>query len=121
RFPLWFEPSHKSDEGIFAAVGRVMVEGRRPYVDAWDHKPPLIFALYALTQRVPGPAIGPVRVLAGLWAAAPAVAVALLVARLDGRRAARAAALALSVALALPFAEGHLALTELFAAMPCAW
>ena len=36
------------DQGIFAVVGRTLLEGGMPYRDAWDFKPPGIFFVYAL-------------------------------------------------------------------------
>jgi hypothetical protein len=34
------------DQGIYAAVGRAMLDGGAPYRDAWDFKPPGIFFVY---------------------------------------------------------------------------
>ena len=36
------------DQGIFAVVGRTILERGMPYRDAWDFKPPGIFFVYAL-------------------------------------------------------------------------
>jgi len=36
------------DQGIFAVVGRTILERGMPYRDAWDFKPPGIFFIYAL-------------------------------------------------------------------------
>lgn len=41
-----YYPSH--DYSIFAYIGKRILAGGLPYVDAWDHKPPLIFYLNAL-------------------------------------------------------------------------
>lgn len=41
-----YYPSH--DFSIFAYIGKRILAGGLPYVDAWDHKPPLIFYLNAL-------------------------------------------------------------------------
>ncbi|WP_164084930.1 ArnT family glycosyltransferase [Pseudazoarcus pumilus] len=40
------------DEGGFAYIGQIINAGGLPYQDATDHKPPLVFYLYALAQRV---------------------------------------------------------------------
>ena len=37
-----------NDSSIFSYIGSVIRAGGLPYVDAWDHKPPLIFYLNAL-------------------------------------------------------------------------
>ena len=38
------------DAAVFATVGWLATEGRHPYVDVWDHKPPLIYAVHALIK-----------------------------------------------------------------------
>ena len=43
------------DEAIYAVVAREMLSGRVLYRDVVDHKPPLIYAVYALTQAIGGP------------------------------------------------------------------
>jgi len=35
------------DEGTFGLIGRTILEGGVPYIDAIDHKPPLLFFIYA--------------------------------------------------------------------------
>jgi len=35
------------DQGVYAAMADVIRDGGLPYVDAWDHKPPGIFYVYA--------------------------------------------------------------------------
>ncbi len=42
------------DQGIYALVGAGMLEGKVPYRDLWDFKPPGIFFVYALAQGVFG-------------------------------------------------------------------
>ncbi len=36
------------DQGIFAYIGDTLLHGGVPYLDAWDHKPPGLYAIYAL-------------------------------------------------------------------------
>jgi 4-amino-4-deoxy-L-arabinose transferase-like glycosyltransferase len=43
------------DEAIYAVVAREMLAGRTLYRDVVDHKPPLVYVVYALTQAVGGP------------------------------------------------------------------
>jgi len=43
------------DEAIYAVVAREMLAGRVLYRDVVDHKPPLIYAIYAVTQWLGGP------------------------------------------------------------------
>lgn len=43
------------DQGIYRAVAAVIADGGAPYRDAWDFKPPGIFAVYALADGLFGP------------------------------------------------------------------
>jgi hypothetical protein len=40
------------DQGIYAAVGRAMLDGGAPYRDAWDFKPPGIFFVYFIAGLI---------------------------------------------------------------------
>lgn len=42
------------DSSIFSYIGRRICEGGIPYVDGWDHKPPLVFYLNALGLTLTG-------------------------------------------------------------------
>lgn len=42
------------DQGIYAVVGRKILDGGMPYRDAWDFKPPGIFLVYALARGLFG-------------------------------------------------------------------
>ncbi len=53
RVPSFVEPLGR-DCGEFLYIGRRMLDGARPYVDFWEHKPPGIFYAYALCVRVFG-------------------------------------------------------------------
>ena len=55
--------SYGRDQGIYAMVARTLLEGGAPYRDAWDFKPPGIFAVYALARALFGPAQIGVRLL----------------------------------------------------------
>ena len=46
------------DEAIYAVVAREMLAGRVLYRDVVDHKPPLIYVIYAATQALGGPVVG---------------------------------------------------------------
>lgn len=46
------------DANIFQIVGRVWADGGLPYVDAWDHKGPLIFLINALSYRLTDGSLG---------------------------------------------------------------
>jgi hypothetical protein len=42
------------DQGIYALVGEGILQGKVPYKDLWDFKPPGVFFVYALAQGVFG-------------------------------------------------------------------
>jgi hypothetical protein len=42
------------DQGIYALVGEGILEGKAPYRDLWDFKPPGVFFVYALAQGLFG-------------------------------------------------------------------
>mgnify|MGYP001241908727 CR=1 FL=1 len=69
RLPSLVEPHWYGDEGIYAAVGSEMASGELLYVGTWDHKPPAIYVLYALTSGFQGlqlPVLKLINILAGL-------------------------------------------------------
>lgn len=41
-------PSPQRDSGVFLYTGWRILQGELPYLDAWDHKPPLIYYINAL-------------------------------------------------------------------------
>ena len=49
---LFFGPGQ--DQGIFMVIGRGILHGQTPYLDLWDHKPPLIYVVSALADLMPG-------------------------------------------------------------------
>lgn len=51
------------DQGIYATVGRGVLEGLMPYRDLWDFKPPGIFLVYAVAELLFGASMASVRVL----------------------------------------------------------
>lgn len=91
RIPSYAEPL-EWDLGMYVTIAREMLEGERLYADAWDMKPPAIFATFAAMQFAVGDGFLPLYLLsvtaavvtmlgvyraasvagksAGLWAAA---------------------------------------------------
>jgi 4-amino-4-deoxy-L-arabinose transferase-like glycosyltransferase len=76
---LW-RPCLSDDEAIYCVVAREMLAGRVLYRDVVDHKPPLIYVVYALMQSIGGPTNG-MRLLHFITAAV-VFATALLIGRL---------------------------------------
>lgn len=116
RSPSLFEPYWYGDEGIFAAIASQLLAGDTLYVDIWDHKPPLIFVLYASVIAGFGESLFWLR----LAAMGAVVATQLLLFAgtviLSGPRMAWLPAALYGLLMALPMMEGQLALTEVFMA-----
>lgn len=47
-----FYPYPGRDSGVFAYIGWRILEGELPYVNVWDHKPPLVFYINALGLKM---------------------------------------------------------------------
>jgi 4-amino-4-deoxy-L-arabinose transferase-like glycosyltransferase len=60
------------DEGFYRVTAHSLLQGSVLYVDFWDHKPPGIFVLFALAERIFGAPTAAPRVLACLFVAASA-------------------------------------------------
>ena len=55
-----FRPAPTVDTSVYLYVGQRILEGGVPYRDAWDHKQPVVYLLYAFAQLVtPGSLWGP--------------------------------------------------------------
>jgi hypothetical protein len=65
--PFW------SDNAIFSVIGTAVAEGRFPYADAWDQKPPSIYFIYAVAVQGPFGLMRNVRVFDLFWTAATVV------------------------------------------------
>jgi hypothetical protein len=51
------------DQGMFATIGSIWLDGGLPYRDAWDIKPPFVFATYALAELLFGHSEAAIRIL----------------------------------------------------------
>lgn len=93
------------DQGIYAMVARIMLDGGMPYRDAFDFKPPGIFLFFALARALFGPAEWGIRVVEVACLAAMAAAMVRLAERWwgDRRIGLLAAALAITVHAQLDF------------------
>ncbi|CAN5739219.1 hypothetical protein BH24ACI4_BH24ACI4_06150 [soil metagenome] len=81
-----------ADQSLYAYVGERILAGERPYVDAWDQKPPAIHYTYALLRAV-WPADGAVAAADALAAAGIAALLFLIGRELTSRSVGVAAAL----------------------------
>ena len=51
RLPYLAEP-FDTDEGGYAYLARMLLDGQVPYRDVWDNKPPLVFLIYAAALAI---------------------------------------------------------------------
>jgi len=109
------------DQGIYATVAESMLRGGMPYRDAWDFKPPGIFAVYAFSRAVFGAGQWGVRLCEVMGLASVAAAFVVLSARFfdDWRIGVVGAALGVLVHAELEF--WHTAQPESFGGMLTAW
>lgn len=88
------QPRAMDDEQVYAVVAREMLEGGRPYLDAIERKPPLLFAVYAGVLGGAGPANWfALHLVSLLWTAATMAALFALGRQLFDRRVGWTAAL----------------------------
>ncbi|MPZ98822.1 MAG: hypothetical protein GEU80_05680 [Dehalococcoidia bacterium] len=84
-FPFFSEPLDV-DEGAYATVAQGLLGGQIPYRDLFDHKPPLVYAWYALSFLAFGESIEAPRLMAALVLSGVAMLVTATGASLYGRR-----------------------------------
>lgn len=79
------------DEGAYAVIATRWLAGDILYRDLFDHKPPLLYLVYALARMLPGDPVHAIRVLATLYLIIGGLLLFALGWRLYGRWAALAA------------------------------
>ncbi|RIK99156.1 MAG: hypothetical protein DCC71_20525 [Proteobacteria bacterium] len=108
------------DEGEYAYVAQRWLAGDVPYRDAFDQKPPGVFAFYAAAFALGGESPAAVRWAAQLWMLGGLAAVAAIGARLASPGAGVAAAIAGVVLTSDPSWLGNAINTEQLATTPLA-
>jgi len=63
------------DQGIFEYIGWQMSEGKLPYIDLWDFKPPAIYLVYLFSQKIFGHNTWGIRALEIFWQTLAAIAI----------------------------------------------
>ncbi len=114
--PFMNEPLNH-DEGFYAVVGRMLLRGDLPYRDAFDIKPPLVFAWYALSFFIFGENVWAPRLLVSILLSLTTLAVYLEGRLLFSTRAAIVAALAFALSIGI-VKLGANANTEYFLVLP---
>ncbi len=54
RLPSLLQPQPIDDESVYSVVANEIVDGGRPYIDAIERKPPLLFWTYAAVFKIAG-------------------------------------------------------------------
>lgn len=122
RLPALLHPGPIDDEAVYSVVGRVLLDGGLPYLDAIERKPPLLFEVYWTSFRLFGPDNWlALHLVAVGWILGTMRGLELATRRLSGRRAGVIAALAYG--LIQPFATAkNLAFNgEMLMNLPIAW
>lgn len=112
---LFLDVPFDRDEGVYAHVASVIGQGGLPYLNVFDHKPPLIFYLYRLSFLLFGETLHAPRLLAIFFVALAAFFLFFLVYRSTNDRLASSFAVILfGVGSASPAYLGFSTNTELF-------
>ena len=94
--PLW------GDEGVYATVGRGILDGQIPYTDLFDNKPPLLYGWYALSFVLFGDEASSARLVVATVLSATALLVYVQGRAMFGPRLALAAAAIFGLSTAVP-------------------
>lgn len=122
RLPALLHWGPIDDEAVYGVVGKVMLNGGLPYLDAIERKPPLLFGVYWATFKAFGPDNWlALHLVCAAWVLATMRGLELATRQLFGARAGLIAALAYG--LIQPFATAkNLAFNgELLMNLPIAW
>jgi hypothetical protein len=114
--PFLAEPFFR-DEGLYAAVAQKILHGGVPYRDAFDNKPPMVFAWYTISFLMFGEHVWSPRLLVALMLSGSTLLMYLEGRLLFSHRAGIVAALALAFAVGLATLETG-ANTEFFMILP---
>jgi 4-amino-4-deoxy-L-arabinose transferase-like glycosyltransferase len=117
RMAFVHEPLER-DEGLYAYIGQVILDGGLPYRDAIDHKPPGVHYLYALMIMAGGATPLAIRLLTGFYSLATVFIVYRTARLLAGVAGGLAAACCFAVAASGPLLCGSSSNTEVFLLLP---
>ena len=112
RVPSFIEPHWYQDEAGYASTVSLAHLGYGLYVNAWNNKPPLLFAVYGLSQWLWGPGEAGLHVFSLISGLAALLAAIWGMARLYSARAALWSGLILAVIIGSPMFDGDLSLPE---------
>jgi len=105
------------DEGVYATVAQGVLEGRVPYRDLFDNKPPLVYIWYAMSFTLFGESVFAPRILASVCLSLTTLALYNQARMVLPLPAARVAAALFAVSTGLPWVALH-ANTEAYMLLP---
>lgn len=106
------------DQGIFAYIGDGILNGSVPYRDSWDHKPPGIAFLYALSFSLFGRAMTSIHLLETIFVLATGIIIYFLAKRLINERTGFLSALVYGLTSTLMFEWWDRGQAEVFMSLP---
>ncbi|MBN2057493.1 MAG: glycosyltransferase family 39 protein [Candidatus Saganbacteria bacterium] len=117
RWPFLSVPLER-DEGAYGYVAQRILAGELPYRDAFDHKPPVIYYLYASFIYFGGNTVAAIRAPALVWSLLTTLALFWLGRLLFGSTAGLVAAFFFAVFSGGVLVQGTSANTEVFMVLP---
>lgn len=118
RLPSLLEPLSITDESIYLTIGQKIVRGGILYLDAFDHKTPLIYYLTAAVIKLFGPSFWSFRFTLLIWALVTLVVFYFLGKKLFGQKIALVATAFFSLLINTPLFEGNTVNGEILMALP---
>jgi 4-amino-4-deoxy-L-arabinose transferase-like glycosyltransferase len=108
------------DEGVFGLIGKTILNGGLPYLDGIDHKPPVVFYIYAIMLSIfPPNAIG-VHLFLHIYNLITLYVLFLFVKRIANGNTAYWSSLFFAILSINPNVQGFTASTEMFMLLPIA-
>lgn len=74
------------DQGIYAYIGNIILDGGLPYKDAWDFKPPGIYYIFALSSLLFGKSMISIRIFEIIWQITTALFISAIATKVLRRR-----------------------------------
>lgn len=105
------------DEGAYATIAQGVLQGKMPYRDLFDNKPPLVYAWYSLSFWIFGETVVAPRLIAALFLSLTTLSIFSQARMLFSREVAYLAAALFAISTGLPFVALH-ANTEAYMLLP---
>jgi len=117
RLTFLHEPFER-DEGVYAYLGQVILEGGIPYRDLLEIKPLGIYYIYAIGIALFGATTEAIRLFTACYSLVTGICIFVLARKLAGPRAGLCAALLFSIYSSAPNMQGSSSNTEVFMLLP---